>query len=198
MDSVSSFIMDGINKSFYVPLQDEVKSKLQKSLTRVINGASIDSIKNDIVSVESIIKTNKDYVVNGKIPVDMTDVLVKINEVFNQPEKRYLFIEEMLTGKRRFRSGATDAPSPRCVADYMMTWNREGNYHLYTVQDFIDNNQNNITFRFANRGGVRGISIRSDLKVKLKNMFNESILDEGFFDILKQAGASITNFFFVW
>jgi hypothetical protein len=220
MESVSSFIMDGIGKSFYVPLQDEVKRKLQKSLTKVIDGKSIDSIKKDIASVESIIKTNKDYVINGEIPLDMTMVLAKINEVFNQPEKRYMFIEEMLTGKRRFRSGATlgssepalvevvvpdrfrsgatlgsSEPSPQCVADYMMTWNREGNYHLHTVQDFIDNNQNNITFRFANRGGVRGISIRSDLTIKLANMFNESILDEGFFDILKQAGASITQFF---
>jgi hypothetical protein len=198
MESVSSFIMDGIRKSFYVPLQDEVKRKLQKSLTKVINGKSIDSIKKDIASVESIIKTNKDYVINGEIPLDMTMVLAKINEVFNQPEKRYMFIEEMLTGKRRFRSGATlgsSEPSPQCVADYMMTWNREGNYHLHTVQDFIDNNQNNITFRFSNRGGVRGISIRSDLNVKLENMFNESILDEGLFDMLKQAGASITKFF---
>lgn len=194
MESVSSFIMDGIKQKFYVPLQDEVKSKLQKSLTKVINGVSIDSIKKDIASVESIIKTNKDYVINGEIPLDMTMVLAKINEVFNQPEKRYMFIEEMLTGKRRFRSGAKlggGAGDVQCVADHMMTWNREANYHLYTVQDFIDNNQNNITFRFSNRGGDRGISVRSDFG----NMFSESILDEGLFDMLKQAGASITKFF---
>jgi hypothetical protein len=194
MDSVTSFIMDGLNKSFYVPLKDDVKQKLQKSLTAVMNGASIASVKKDMEAVEQIIKTNKDYVVNGQIPVDMTTILTKINEVFNQPEKRYLFIEEMLTGKRRFRSGQGTFDAV-CIADYMMTWNREGNYHLYTVQDFIKGNQNNIKFRFSNRGGVRGLAIRSDLKVNLKNMFKESVLNEGFTDVLAQVGKSISTFF---
>jgi hypothetical protein len=188
MEGVSSFIMDGLEKSFYVALQDEVKEKLNKAMTAVIRGESIKTISASVADVEKIIKTNKDYVVAGKVPVDMTKTLTALNTVFMEPKRRYMLIEELATGKRRFADGEGNFKAD-CIADHMMTWNCAGQYHLYTVEKFLQDNDKNISFRFSNRGGVRGIAIRGDIKLA------EIALDEAINDTLKNMGRSLTNFF---
>ena len=188
MEGVSSFIMEGIQKSFYVGLQDEVKEKLNKAMTAVIRGESISAVSASVADVEKIIKTNKDYVVSGQIPVDMTKTLITLNSVFMKQPRRYMLIEELATGKRRFADGKGNFAAD-CIADHMMTWNCKGQYHLYTVEQFLRDNDQNISFRFSNRGGVRGIAIRGDIKLA------EIVLDEGIIDTLKNMGRSLTNFF---
>jgi len=188
MEQVSSFILNGIEKKFYVGLQDSVKEQLHKSLTAVIRGASVEDIKDDIQNVENIIKQNKSFVKKGQIPIDMTKTLETLNSVFVNPERRYMLIEELATGKRRFAQGKANFRAD-CIADHMMTWDCSGNYHIYTVTKFIKDNDNNIKFRFSNRGGVRGISIRGDIKLE------EIQLDEGLMDTIKSAGTYISNYF---
>ena len=188
MEDVSSFIMDGIQKSFYVGLQDEVKEKLNKAMTAVIRGESISAVSASVADVEKIIKTNKDYVVSGQIPVDMTKTLITLNSVFMKQPRRYMLIEELATGKRRFADGEGNFQAD-CIADHMLTWNCAGQYNLYTVEKFLQDNDKNISFRFSNRGGDRGIAIRGDIKLA------EIALDEAITDTLKNIGTSLTNFF---
>ena len=191
MEGVSSFIMEGIQKSFYVGLQDEVKEKLNKAMTAVIRGESISAVSASVADVETIIKTNKDYVVSGQIPVDMTKTLITLNTVFMEPTRRYMLIEELATGKRRFADGKGNFQAD-CIADHMLTWNCAGQYNLYTVEKFLQDNDKNISFRFSNRGGVRGIAIRGDIKLA------EIALDEAITNTLKNIGTSLANSFVVF
>jgi len=195
MNDISSFIMQGLEKSFYVPLKDSVKEQLNKSLTSAIKGeASPEEIKRQAEQVKKIIQQNKDYVENGEIPVDVTQIMATLNGLFVQQPRRTMIIEELATGKRRFAvQGKPD--SVDCVADYMMTWNCAGDYHLYPVSEFIKQNNGNISFRFSNRGGTRGISIRGDIKAKAKKSMKEAQLDEGAMDIIKNLGADIAKYF---
>lgn len=193
MDEVSSFIMHGLEKGYYISLQDEAKETLNKALTSAIKGqASIDDIKKQAEDVKKIIRKNIDFVEGGDIPVDVTNVMLKLNSLFVQQPRRTLIIEELATGKRRF---ASSSEPPDCVADHMMTWMCGGNFHMYTVMDFIKANDKNISFRFSNRGGTRGISIRGDIKSKMKEYIGENQLDEGAMDVINQMGASITKYF---
>lgn len=188
MTEVSSFIVDGLQKKFYIGLKDEVKEKLQKSLTSAIRGEkNIDQIKEEVNNIEGIVAQNKEFVKNGYIPVDVEKVMLTLNSVFVGPHRR-LLIEELATGKRRFQQGKGDF-SAECIADHMMTWDCSGNYHLYTVEKFLTDNDKNIKFRFSNRGGTRGISIRGDIKL------DEVRLDEGLMDLIKKIGTSISTFF---
>ena len=118
----------------------------------------------------------------------MTKTLFNVSSVLVSPERRYMLIEELATGKRRFAQGKANFKAD-CIADHMMTWDCSGNYHIYTVGKFISDNDANIKFRFSNRGGVRGISIRGDIKLE------EMQLDEGLTDMIKSAGTYISNYF---
>lgn len=188
MEQVSAFIIDGLQKKFYIGLKDEVKEKLHKSLTSAIKGEkSIQEIKKEVSDLESIIIQNKQFVKNGVIPVDVEKVMLTLNSVFVGPHRK-LLIEELATGKRRFQQGKANF-SADCIADHMMTWDCTGDYHLYTVSKFIADNDTNISFRFSNRGGVRGISIRGDIKLE------EVKLDEGMMDMLKGVGTALTDYF---
>ena len=113
--------------------------------------------------------------------------MLTLNSVFVGPHRK-LQIEELATGKRRFQQGKADF-SADCIADHMMTWDCNAEYHLYTVSKFIADNDTNISFRFSNRGGVRGISIRGDIKLE------EVKLDEGMMDMLKGVGTALTDYF---
>lgn len=188
MEQVSAFIIDGLQKKFYIGLKDEVKEKLHKSLTSAIKGEkSTQEIKDEVASLEKIIIQNKQFVKNGVIPVDVEKVMLTLNSVFVGPHRK-LLIEELATGKRRFQKGEADFRAD-CIADHMMTWDCSGEYHLYTVSKFITDNDANISFRFSNRGGTRGISIRGDIKLE------EVQLDEGMMDMLKDVGSALTNYF---
>lgn len=188
MEQVSAFIIDGLQKKFYIGLKDEVKEKLHKSLTSAIKGEkSTQEIKDEVASLEKIIIQNKQFVKSGVIPVDVEKVMLTLNSVFVGPHRK-LLIEELATGKRRFQKGEADFRAD-CIADHMMTWDCSGDYHLYTVSKFITDNDANISFRFSNRGGTRGISIRGDIKLE------EVQLDEGMMDMLKGVGTALTNYF---
>jgi hypothetical protein len=188
MEQVSAFIIDGLQKKFYIGLKDEVKEKLHKSLTSAIKGEkSVQQIKDEVSSIETIIIQNKQFVKKGQIPVDTEKVMLTLNSVFVGPHRR-LLIEELATGKRRFRQGKADF-SADCIADHMMTWDCSADYHLYTVSKFIADNDQNISFRFSNRGGVRGISIRGDIKLE------EVQLDEAMMDTIKNLSKSISDYF---
>jgi hypothetical protein len=189
MEQVSSFIMDGLQKKFYIGLNDEVKEKLQKSLTNAVKGnKSVDQIKAEVGDIEKIIIQNKQFVKKGVIPVNTETVMLTLNSVFVQPARRRLLIEELATGKRRFQQGKADF-SAECIADYMMTWDCSGDCHYYTVDKFITENDKNISFRFSNRGGTRGIAIRGDIKLE------EIKLDEGLMDTVQSIGKSISDYF---
>jgi len=109
MEQVSSFIMDGLQKKFYIGLNDEVKEKLQKSLTNAVKGnKSVDQIKAEVGDIEKIIIQNKQFVKKGVIPVNTETVMLTLNSVFVQPARRRLLIEELATGKRRFQQGKAD------------------------------------------------------------------------------------------
>jgi len=193
MSDVSSFIMKGLEKSFYVPLQDTVKEQLNKSLTSAIKGkASVEEIKQEAEQVKKLVQQNLDYVQNGEIPVDVTEVMLMLNQIFVQQPRRGMIIEELATGKRRFAKSGGDVD---CIADHMMTWNCDGDFHMYTVQEFLVQNDKNISFRFSNRGGTRGISIRGDIKAKTKKSMQEMQLDEGAMDYIKTLGTNITKYF---
>lgn len=188
MDQVSSFIVDGLQKKFYVGLKDEVKEKLHKSLTSAIKGEKdINQIKDEVKNIEKVILKNKQFVKNGVIPIDVEKVMLTLNSVFVGTHRR-LLIEELATGKRRFQQGKANFKAD-CIADHMMTWNCDGNYHLYTVEQFLTYNDKNIAFRFSNRGGTRGISIRGDIKL------DEVKLDEGMMDVIKKIGTDISDYF---
>ena len=188
LNQLSSFIMDGLKKDFYIGLASDIKNKLHKSLTTTIKSNDESQLANAISDVESIINQNKKFLQDGNLPIDANLVLNKINQVFTQPKLKHKLIDELATGKLRFKQGDADF-SAICIADYMMTWNCNGNYKMYTVDKFIDQNQNNISFRFSNRGGVRGISIRGDIKTKL----SEQHLDEISLASIKDTISSILS-----
>jgi len=168
-------------------------------LTAVINGRSIKDVSGQVADIEKLVSANKTFASSGEIPVDIDVVLAEINSVFSQPARRRMLVEELATGKYRFATAGAKPFAAQCIADHMMTWNCEGMYHIYTVEKFVDDNANKISFRFSNRGGVRGIAIRADFKSKLTQMIsstlNESQLDESFMDAVKRVSSSLSNFF---
>lgn len=188
LNQIGSFIMDGLKKDFYIGLKDQIKSELHKSLTTAIKSNDESEIKKAVSNIESIINKNKKYLNDGVLPLDSNLVISKMNRVFTDPKLKHQFIGELATGRLRFKQGKADF-SAICIADHMMTWNCDGNYKLYTVDKFINQNQNNINFRFSNRGGARGIALRGDIKTKI----SEQQLDEISLSSIKDSIFSILS-----
>lgn len=188
LKDISSFIMDGLKKDFYIGLKKELKDNLHKSLTNAIKSGDESELVSITSNIENVLTKNKKYLEDGVLPINVNTVLAKLNNIFTNPQLRHQLIEELATGKRRFQQGKADF-SAICIADYMMTWNCTGQYKLYTVDQFIDQNQNNINFRFSNRGGVRGISLRGDIKTRLE----ETNLDEISLSSIKDSLSSLLS-----
>lgn len=202
IDSINSFIMDGLHKDFYTSLKGTVRETFQSTLSEIIKLSKNKKLSEQELNekaevIKSIISKNKEYIKNGIFDIDLNKILSVLNNLFTDPIKRKMFMHEMITGKHRW-SGDAD-----CIADHIMGWDCSGQYVFHTIDDFINENLYTINFRFRNRGGVRGICLRSDCSV-VSEILSEELqkLDEeidfsfkGILDMIKNVGGDLKDFF---
>lgn len=203
IDVVSSFIIDGLNKNFYTQLEETVKNKFQSTLSEIIKLSKTKKLTQEeleikVKDIKSTISDNKKYIQTGCFDVDVDKALMVLNNLFADENKRMMFMREMITGEHRWGG------DQNCIADHLMCWDCSGQQVIYSVDTFIQDNLYKINFRFRNRGGKRGICMRSDTSTTINEILNEELqkLDEilnisfkGIFDAIKNLGGDIKDFF---